>query len=112
MLTHTNKGLGKGWDRKWKWRSCLPESVPIQFNTFKCFDDLLLLFKDVDVGTGLDNIEVDPVTGDVWLGCHPITHAIIDFFNIFNWPHPSQVSRLQILKKKKLTLLSTRDANS
>lgn len=58
-------------------------------------NDLAKLW-DVDVGTGLDNIEVDPATGDVWLGCHPITHAIIDFFNIFNWPHPSQVLKLKM----------------
>ncbi|TRY94727.1 hypothetical protein DNTS_021615, partial [Danionella cerebrum] len=27
--------------------------------------------KEVDVGSLCDNIEVDHVTGDVWLGCHP-----------------------------------------
>ncbi|XP_077384072.1 serum paraoxonase/arylesterase 2-like [Festucalex cinctus] len=34
-------------------------------------DDSLAPVKAVDVGSLCDNIEVDPTTGDLWLGCHP-----------------------------------------
>ena len=33
------------------------------------------------MGTGVDNIEVDPLTGDLWIGCHPLNWAIMDFKN-------------------------------
>ena len=46
------------------------------------------------MGTGVDNIEVDPLTGDLWIGCHPLNWAILDFFDLFGFDHPSQV-RLQ-----------------
>ncbi|XP_051922717.1 serum paraoxonase/arylesterase 2-like [Hippocampus zosterae] len=34
-------------------------------------DHALDFVKAVDVGSLCDNIEVDPKTGDLWLGCHP-----------------------------------------
>ena len=43
------------------------------------------------MGTGVDNIEVDPETGDLWIGCHPLAWAILDFFDWFGFAHPSQV---------------------
>ena len=43
------------------------------------------------MGTGVDNIEVDPETGDLWIGCHPQAWAILDFFDWFGFAHPSQV---------------------
>lgn len=30
-----------------------------------------LPLQRVDVGSLCDNVEVDPQTGDLWLGCHP-----------------------------------------
>ncbi|KAG7242154.1 hypothetical protein INR49_024200 [Caranx melampygus] len=34
-------------------------------------DNTLVSVKSVAVGSLCDNIEVDPETGDLWLGCHP-----------------------------------------
>ncbi|KAG8010148.1 Serum paraoxonase/arylesterase 2 [Nibea albiflora] len=34
-------------------------------------DNALVSVKSVAVGSLCDNIEVDPETGDLWLGCHP-----------------------------------------
>ena len=28
--------------------------------------------------TAVDNIEVDQVTGDLWIGCHPVLYRIVD----------------------------------
>ncbi|XP_043117515.1 serum paraoxonase/arylesterase 2-like [Puntigrus tetrazona] len=39
--------------------------MEIQKNT------VLSHIKEVDVGSLCDNIEVDPETGDLWMGCHP-----------------------------------------
>ena len=41
--------------------------------------------------TGMDNIEVDPTTGDLWIGCHPLNYALMDPFDTFRYAHPSQV---------------------
>ncbi|XP_048117890.1 serum paraoxonase/arylesterase 2-like [Alosa alosa] len=38
----------------------------------------LIPVKFVDVGSPVDNIEVDPETDDLWLGCHP------DVWNFFS----------------------------
>ena len=35
------------------------------------FLPLVLIFKSLDCDTLVDNISVDPVTGDLWVGCHP-----------------------------------------
>ena len=43
------------------------------------------------MGTGVDNIEIDRETGDLWIGCHPLAYAILDFFDFFGYAHPSQV---------------------
>ncbi|XP_045159584.1 serum paraoxonase/arylesterase 2-like [Mercenaria mercenaria] len=45
-------------------------------------------------GTGIDNIEVDPDTGDLWIGSHPITWKIIDPF--FGSLPPGQVVRVKM----------------
>uniref|UniRef100_A0A1A8NR56 Paraoxonase n=1 Tax=Nothobranchius pienaari TaxID=704102 RepID=A0A1A8NR56_9TELE len=39
----------------------------------------LLFIKSVAVGSLCDNIEVDHVTGDLWLGCHPNPLKLINF---------------------------------
>lgn len=45
-------------------------------------------------GTGIDNIEVDPDTGDMWIGSHPITWRVIDPF--FGSVPPGQVIRVKM----------------
>ena len=42
---------------------------------------ILSFIQSYDIGTGLDNIEEDPLTGDLWIGCHPLNWAIMDFKN-------------------------------
>jgi hypothetical protein len=40
----------------------------------------------------VDNIEVDPDTGDLWVGCHPIAFRALDWMlNAFGLTLPSQV---------------------
>ncbi|XP_063055504.1 serum paraoxonase/arylesterase 2-like [Engraulis encrasicolus] len=50
--------------------------------------------KSVDVGTLPDNIEVDPETGDVWVGCHPNGWKIVAN-NPEEDPGGSEVVRIQ-----------------
>ena len=42
---------------------------------------ILSFIHSYDICTGVDNIEVDPLTGDLWIGCHPYNWAIMDFKN-------------------------------
>ncbi|KAL2084455.1 hypothetical protein ACEWY4_019973 [Coilia grayii] len=49
--------------------------------------------KSVDVGTLPDNIEVDPQTGDLWVGCHPNGWKI--FFSTPEDPPGSEVIRIE-----------------
>ncbi|XP_045157145.2 serum paraoxonase/arylesterase 2-like [Mercenaria mercenaria] len=48
------------------------------------------------LGTGIDNIEVDPDTGDLWIGAHPVMWKVIDLLNIFGAKHPGQVLRIKM----------------
>ncbi|XP_015257393.1 PREDICTED: serum paraoxonase/arylesterase 2-like [Cyprinodon variegatus] len=49
-------------------------------DVFERLDGEQLVFvKSVPVGTLCDNIEVDHMTGDVWLGCHPDATKLSNF---------------------------------
>ncbi|XP_045157147.2 serum paraoxonase/arylesterase 1-like [Mercenaria mercenaria] len=48
------------------------------------------------VDTHVDNIEVDPTNGDLWIGCHPVGYRIYDLFNWFKHLAPSQVLRFRM----------------
>ncbi|XP_052776582.1 serum paraoxonase/arylesterase 2-like isoform X3 [Mya arenaria] len=48
------------------------------------------------VDSAVDNIEVDKDTGDLWIGSHPITFRIVDFFGWFGKIPASQVLRIKI----------------
>ena len=52
-----------------------------------------IFYKEVDVDTAIDNIEVDPFTGDLWIGCHPLMWTRMDAYKLFSVTCPSQVSR-------------------
>lgn len=44
----------------------------VVFFHFLCFLlSFVLIRKSLDFDTIVDNISVDPVTGDLWIGCHP-----------------------------------------
>ncbi|XP_061632376.1 serum paraoxonase/arylesterase 2-like isoform X1 [Phyllopteryx taeniolatus] len=42
-------------------------------------DNALVSVKSVAVGSLCDNIEVDPKTGDLWLGCHPNGWKVVKY---------------------------------
>ncbi|XP_026148714.1 serum paraoxonase/arylesterase 2-like [Mastacembelus armatus] len=42
-------------------------------------DNTLVSVKSVDVDSLCDNVEVDPETGDLWLGCHPNGWKVLMF---------------------------------
>ncbi|XP_054903721.1 serum paraoxonase/arylesterase 2-like [Poeciliopsis prolifica] len=51
-----------------------------EVDVFERLDGEQLVFiKSVPVGTLCDNIEVDHMTGDVWLGCHPDATKLSNF---------------------------------
>lgn len=52
---------------------------------------------EVYADTMVDNIEVDPNTGDLYIGCHPIAYKIVDsVLNFFKFTYPSQVLRFKM----------------
>nr|XP_004656266.2 serum paraoxonase/arylesterase 1 [Jaculus jaculus] len=53
----------------------------------------LTLLKSLDFNTLVDNISVDPATGDLWVGCHPNGMKI--FFYDAKSPPGSEVLRIQ-----------------
>ncbi|XP_068999120.1 serum paraoxonase/arylesterase 2-like [Embiotoca jacksoni] len=56
-------------------------------------DNVLASVKTVAVGSLCDNVEVDPETGDLWLGCHPNGWKVFMFDR--NDPPGSEVIRIQ-----------------
>lgn len=58
--------------------------------TFCPFFSPCLTWKSLDFNTLVDNISVDPVTGDLWVGCHPNGMKIF-FYDPEN-PPASEVS--------------------
>ncbi|ESO09148.1 hypothetical protein HELRODRAFT_97933 [Helobdella robusta] len=69
-------------------------------------DHFLTLNKSIDVGSGLDNLSLDPNNGDLILGCHPSIYRVVkhsadpDAFKA-----PSQILRLKY-KEDETTELS------
>ncbi|XP_060596917.1 serum paraoxonase/arylesterase 1-like isoform X2 [Ruditapes philippinarum] len=60
-------------------------------------DNLLTKAWSYDVDTMVDNIEVDPDTGDLWIGCHPIALRVLDWMmSGFGLTLPSQVLRFKM----------------
>ncbi|HDZ07469.1 strictosidine synthase family protein [Pseudohongiella sp.] len=51
--------------------------------------------QGIDVGFGADNIEVDPATGDLWLGGHPRLLTFVRHSTDANVNSPSQVVRVR-----------------
>uniref|UniRef100_A0A3P8T349 Paraoxonase n=1 Tax=Amphiprion percula TaxID=161767 RepID=A0A3P8T349_AMPPE len=59
----------------------------------------VILYQTVAVGSLTDNIEVDPETGDLWVGCHPNGFKL--FFFDPNDPAGSEVVRIQNILSDK-----------
>ncbi|XP_070581953.1 serum paraoxonase/arylesterase 2-like [Ptychodera flava] len=49
----------------------------------------------IPVHTGVDNLEVDTDTGDLWLGCHPVQHQLVGYLHNKYPSTPSQVLRIR-----------------
>ncbi|XP_060580720.1 serum paraoxonase/arylesterase 1-like [Ruditapes philippinarum] len=48
------------------------------------------------LGTGIDNIEVQQDTGDLWIGSHPVMWKTISLINIFGEKLPGQALRIKM----------------
>ena len=55
----------------------------------------LALQQSIDVGFGADNIEIDPVTGDLWIGGHPRLLTFVRHAADADVLSPSQVMRVR-----------------
>ncbi|XP_070581951.1 serum paraoxonase/arylesterase 1-like [Ptychodera flava] len=55
--------------------------------------------KVISVYTGVDNIEIDPDNGDLWLGCHPQRYMLKSHFENVTKRSPSQVLRVKFNRK-------------
>ncbi|KAM7420586.1 hypothetical protein PAMA_015016 [Pampus argenteus] len=62
-------------------------------------DNSLLSVKSVALGSLCDNVEVDPETGDLWLGCHPNGWKLFMFDP--KDPPGSEVIRIQNIHSEK-----------
>ncbi|KAM9782504.1 uncharacterized protein ACB057_014764 [Neosynchiropus ocellatus] len=65
-------------------------------------DNSLTSVKSLAVGTLPDNIEVDPDTGDLWIGCHPNAWKVLMFDP--QDPAGSEVIRIQNFHSEKPTV--------
>ncbi len=50
-----------------------------------------VLFQSHELGSGPDNVVVDPVTGDLYIASHPVGHKLIMHLNDPTLRAPSQV---------------------
>lgn len=55
----------------------------------------LPLERSISLGTGADNVEVDPETGDLWIGAHPKLLTFVEYSKGRRPVAPSQVLRLR-----------------
>ena len=75
--------MGRGAELSHPWSRCMvPKDATIAFSNVLLhllsnflllvfFLPLVLIYKSLECDTLVDNISVDPVTGDLWVGCHP-----------------------------------------
>lgn len=64
---------------------------------FKRFprNELVKIWEE-DMYTAVDNIEVDQVTGDLWIGCHPVLYRIVDELRVKGKTLPSNVLKVKM----------------
>ena len=75
--------MGQGAESSYPWSRCTLPKEAMSFLLMYCsissqiflllfvFLPLVFIYKSLDCDTLVDNISVDPVTGDLWVGCHP-----------------------------------------
>jgi len=76
----------------------------VQAKTLRVYDiqkDMNITYKkDVKLHTCTDNLFVDPETGDIWGGAHPVTYEVIQYMDHPKTHRaPSQVVRIRLAKK-------------
>ncbi len=75
----------------------------------RVFDVLLTgdlnLIEDIEVGTGVDNIELDE-TGKLWIGCHPNLMAFAGYASGENAIAPSEVITIEYNQGEKSVIES------
>ncbi|XP_070532153.1 serum paraoxonase/arylesterase 1-like [Ptychodera flava] len=62
-------------------------------------DGSLEEIQRIDVCSGLDNVEIDKKSGDLWLGCNPVMHIFMEHTLNVTKPAGSQVLRVQLGSK-------------
>ncbi|XP_021353161.1 serum paraoxonase/arylesterase 1-like [Mizuhopecten yessoensis] len=62
--------------------------------SYRIVDYGLHFVEDLRLDTLVDNIEVDPVSGDLWVGCHPSFHRLIQL-NVAGLLLPSQILKVK-----------------
>lgn len=66
-------------------------------HVYRRFDNnTVALLEEQTLGTGMDNLNVDKVTGDIYIGSHPITYKILMNMNDRKHLAPSQVIRVKV----------------
>ncbi|OWF50641.1 Serum paraoxonase/arylesterase 1 [Mizuhopecten yessoensis] len=70
-----------------------------QLKSYRILDTELEHVEDLVLDTLVDNIEVAPVSGDLWVGCHPIHYLLIENEHVGS-PAPSQILKVKTLSGK------------
>ncbi|XP_033741687.1 serum paraoxonase/arylesterase 1-like [Pecten maximus] len=67
-----------------------------QLKSYRIVGTELEHVEDLFLDTLVDNIEIEPETGDLWVGCHPIHYYLMDYADIGSKsPAPSQILRVK-----------------
>ncbi|XP_072026107.1 serum paraoxonase/arylesterase 2-like [Amphiura filiformis] len=84
-----NNGIAVSPDNKFLY---VAHPVGMIINVYERNQDATLKHVQViDMGTGPDNIFVEPGTGNLWIGCHSVNHEIMGHFQNKTMTAPSQV---------------------
>ena len=61
-----------------------------------------LCYQAEYLDSGIDNIEVDPATGDLWIGSHAVIWKILDMFGILGGSKaPCQVHCIPVIPTER-----------
>ena len=59
---------------------------------------LFIFIQDIKLGSYIDNINVDPVTGSLWLAGIPRLMDLVEHANNLSFPSPSQILTMHLGK--------------
>lgn len=90
-------GITQSVDRKYLYLATMADALNLHvFEMDRKRHDSLKLVQQKEIPTHIDNINVDPDTGDVWLGCQPIGWQLATYLD----NHETAVCASQVLKIK------------